>query len=73
MPYVEYDEVGASCSECGRNFRSPEDLETHRTQVHHPDPGTETVPKPSTTVCAMCGGSFGSVAALRQHNERAHR
>jgi hypothetical protein len=34
MPYVEYDEVVASCSECGRSFRSEEDLETHRGEVH---------------------------------------
>jgi hypothetical protein len=34
MPYVEYDEVAASCSECGRNFRSEEDLEAHRLEVH---------------------------------------
>jgi hypothetical protein len=34
MPYVEYDEVVASCSECGRAFRSEEDLEAHRAEVH---------------------------------------
>jgi hypothetical protein len=34
MPYVEYDEVVASCSECGRSFRSEEDLEVHRAEVH---------------------------------------
>jgi hypothetical protein len=34
MPYVEYDEVVASCSECGRTFRSEEDLEVHKAEVH---------------------------------------
>ncbi|MHB8351532.1 MAG: C2H2-type zinc finger protein [Thermoplasmata archaeon] len=34
MPYVEYDEVQAICSECGRLFRSEEALEEHRSSVH---------------------------------------
>ncbi len=34
MPYIEYDEVAASCPECGRNFRSEEDLERHLVEVH---------------------------------------
>lgn len=47
MPYVEYDEVAASCPECGRNFRSEEDLETHLEEVHArlptPSPGRAPV------------------------------
>ncbi|MGI0053105.1 MAG: C2H2-type zinc finger protein [Thermoplasmata archaeon] len=34
MPYVEYDEVEASCSECGRIFRSEEALERHQKESH---------------------------------------
>jgi hypothetical protein len=34
MPYVEYDEVQAACSDCGRIFRSEEALEAHRKESH---------------------------------------
>jgi hypothetical protein len=36
MPYVEYDEVEAICSDCGRTFRSEEALEAHRLESHPP-------------------------------------
>ena len=36
MPYIDYDEVAAICRECGRNFRSEEDLQEHMEEVHEP-------------------------------------
>jgi hypothetical protein len=36
VPYVEYDEVEAICSDCGRTFRSEEALELHRAESHQP-------------------------------------
>jgi len=36
MPYVEYDEVEAMCSDCGRTFRSEEALSLHREESHRP-------------------------------------
>ncbi|MCI4366099.1 MAG: hypothetical protein L3K10_08635 [Thermoplasmata archaeon] len=46
MPYVEYDEVEAVCSDCGRAFRSEEALELHRQDSHQladplPAPGLD--------------------------------
>ncbi|NNN17074.1 MAG: hypothetical protein HKL79_01750 [Thermoplasmata archaeon] len=46
MPYVEYDEIEAICSECGRVFRSEEALVVHKEESHsglealgsHPSP-----------------------------------
>jgi hypothetical protein len=38
MPYVEYDEVEAICSDCGRTFRSEEALYAHREESHPPAP-----------------------------------
>ncbi len=47
MPYVEYDEVEAVCSDCGRTFRSEEALEAHRLDAHPPgNPATEPVAHP---------------------------
>jgi hypothetical protein len=37
MPYVEYDEVQATCSDCGRTFLSEEALAAHRAQSHGPE------------------------------------
>lgn len=34
MPYVEYDEARAVCSECGRAFPDEEALEAHRRESH---------------------------------------
>jgi len=34
MPYVEYDEIEAVCSECGRVFRSEEALVAHKEESH---------------------------------------
>lgn len=34
MPYVEYDEIEAICSDCGRAFRSEEALAAHKEEAH---------------------------------------
>ncbi|MGI0132627.1 MAG: hypothetical protein ACREDK_06000 [Thermoplasmata archaeon] len=34
MPYIDYDEVGAVCSFCGRQFPDEEALEGHRRDSH---------------------------------------
>jgi uncharacterized C2H2 Zn-finger protein len=36
MPYVEYDEVEATCPECGRIFRSEDALRFHLDEAHRP-------------------------------------
>jgi hypothetical protein len=36
MPYVEYEEPAAICSECEMTFRSEEALDRHRVEVHAP-------------------------------------
>ncbi len=70
MPYVEYDEVQAICSDCGRVFRSEEDLAEHQAEAHS---GQEKAPIPATTVrCSLCKKMFHSTAALRTHNAHEH-
>jgi uncharacterized C2H2 Zn-finger protein len=73
MPYVEYDEVEAICSDCGRTFRSEEALASHRDESHS---GREDVPRtaaPSTRpACPHCDRTFDSSATLRAHVARAH-
>lgn len=53
MPFVEYDEIEAVCSECGMIFRSEEALEAHRERTHAPSravaPRTPRPPKPRGT------------------------
>jgi hypothetical protein len=36
MPFVEYDEIEAVCSECGMIFRSEDALESHKERTHAP-------------------------------------
>jgi hypothetical protein len=77
MPYVEYDEVEATCSDCGRMFRSEEALESHRTEVHQPveRPASRSSLKPesdSTSRCAVCRIDMDSREKLRQHMRTAH-
>ncbi len=73
MPYVEYDEVGAACSECGRLFRSAEDLEEHRKESHGPGASPrEARERKPTLPCSMCSRRFYSVAALQDHTRRDH-
>lgn len=73
MPYVEYDEVGAACAECGRLFRSADDLEEHRKESHGPNPaGPEAKAHRPTLPCSLCSRRFYSVAALQDHTRRDH-
>lgn len=70
VPFVEYDEVGAVCSDCGRLFGSEETLAAHRADVH-PRP-VEARPAQSRVSCSVCGRRLRSVGALSEHNRRAH-
>ncbi len=78
MPYVEYDEVEAICSDCGRIFRSEEALESHREEAHAGlDPLVRPIaaPRPVASVgaaCSVCGRRFDSATTLRSHSARAH-
>ncbi len=71
MPYVEYDEVEAVCSDCGRVFRSEDALVEHRTEAHA---GQESTSRPPAAKirCSLCQKQFLSAAALREHNAKAH-
>ncbi len=73
MPYVEYDEVEAVCSDCGRAFRSEEALAEHRDEAHSGavDP-TERRGASTGVVCSVCRQRFSSTSALERHNRRAH-
>jgi uncharacterized Zn-finger protein len=73
MPYVEYDEVEAVCSECGRAFRSEEALTEHQAEAHAGSVTTErsTTKSPMVT-CSLCQKRFRSANALREHNRRDH-
>jgi transcription elongation factor Elf1 len=75
MPYVEYDEVEAVCSDCGRIFRSEEALSTHRVEAHsgldRATPATATDGS-ATAACGVCGRRFDSATTLRAHSARAH-
>jgi Zinc finger, C2H2 type len=73
MPYVDYDEVGAACSDCGRLFRSAEDLEAHRRESHLPARGgAPDKPRKATLPCSLCSQKFFSIAALQVHTRRDH-
>ncbi len=72
MPYVEYDENEAVCSQCGSAFRSPEVLEVHLRESHT-GPKPPTVPEGTRSVkCSVCGERLSSVSALGRHNRQAH-
>jgi Zinc finger, C2H2 type len=76
MPYIEYDELHATCSDCGRDFPSEEALEAHRADVHRPVEETpirrrSSVPHAMTT-CAECGTRFPSRTELAHHRSMAH-
>ena len=73
MPYVEYDEVEAICSDCGRVFRSEDALAEHQAEAHSGSESTEgRSGKPVTVKCSLCSQKFRSATALREHNARAH-
>jgi C2H2-type zinc finger len=73
MPYVDYDEVGAACAECGRLFRSTEDLDAHRRE-NHPTARSNSPERPKTASlpCSLCSRKFYSIAALKEHTHRDH-
>lgn len=73
MPYVEYDEVEAICSDCGRVFRSEEALAEHRAEAHSgKEPAEGRGTQPPMVKCSLCAQKFRSTNALREHNARAH-
>jgi C2H2-type zinc finger/Zinc finger, C2H2 type len=71
MPFVEYDEVEAICSDCGRLFRSEEALAAHREESHS---GREEPParREEPAVCPTCHRTLSSASALRAHLDRSH-
>jgi len=69
MPFVEYDEVEAVCSDCGRIFRSEEALAAHRVDSH--GGRVDTAPRDRLT-CPECERRFLSLTALRNHRHQAH-
>lgn len=73
MPYVEYDEVEAVCSDCGRAFRSEEALTEHRAEAHSgkEEPAASTA-RLARVACSVCGKAFPSTAALTRHNAKSH-
>jgi hypothetical protein len=75
MPYVEYDEVEAICSDCGRIFRSEEALGTHREEAHAGivrRAPVVTKASAATETCPVCHRTFDSATTLRSHMARNH-
>ena len=72
MPYVEYDEVEAVCSDCGRIFRSQEALEGHRLESHDVKDRASAAPVSPTVACSVCHREFRSAISLAEHNRRSH-
>jgi uncharacterized C2H2 Zn-finger protein len=73
MPYVEYDEVEAICSDCGRVFRSEDALAEHQAEAHSGQEAADRTSAHSPSVkCSLCQQKFRSAAALQEHNARAH-
>lgn len=72
VPYVEYDENEAICSQCGSTFRSSEVLEAH-VQESHAAPAAPAPPARARRVrCSVCGADLGSIHALDRHNRETH-
>jgi hypothetical protein len=74
MPYIEYDEVGAVCADCGMTFRTDEALSTHRAQVHTSgDRDVASAPsRPAPLRCGSCQQLFSSPSAFQDHNRIVH-
>jgi len=72
MPYVEYDEVEAICSDCGRIFRSEDALALHRTESHEGTDPPPPSPAPSDFRCERCHRSFATKSGLSKHLARVH-
>lgn len=74
MPYVEYDEVEAICSDCGRIFRSEDALAAHREESHAGQAEAPSADRPPASLtCAVCHRAFRSPTTLHAHEARAHR
>ncbi len=71
MPFVEYDEVEAICSDCGRLFRSEEALAAHREESHSGREETRAPPA-EPSICPQCERKFPTSSALRAHVAREH-
>ena len=69
MPFVEYDEVGAVCAECGRQFPNEEALTGHKADSHAQAPPEA---KKQAVACSVCHRRFPSIGQLAEHNRRAH-
>lgn len=72
MPYVEYDEVGAICSDCGRAFRSDEALAAHRIDSHSSHDEIPTRASAGPIRCEICDEPVPTAAARRAHQTFAH-
>jgi hypothetical protein len=73
MPYVEYDEVEAMCSDCGRAFRSEDALAAHREDSHTgQEESNGPVPPSGLPVCPACHARLPSSAALQRHVASTH-
>jgi uncharacterized C2H2 Zn-finger protein len=72
VPYVEYDEVEAVCSDCGRIFPSEESLAAHRNEAHAGLVEPEGKAPAHQIPCSVCHKRFRSTAALAEHNRKAH-
>jgi len=72
MPYVEYDEVEAICSDCGRIFRSEEALAAHREEAHEGLGTPAETAAPAEIRCERCQRSFKTEAGRARHLARAH-
>ena len=72
MPYVEYDEVHSTCSDCGRLFPSEESLADHRRESHAGSEPARGAPPRREFECSVCHQRFRSTVNLTEHNRRAH-
>ena len=72
MPYVEYDEVQAVCSDCGRLFPNDEALAAHRDEAHSGLEAAAEAPQAKQIECSVCHKRFRSTSALTEHNRKAH-
>ncbi len=69
MPFVEYDEVEAVCSDCGRIFRSEDALAAHREDSHS---GRVDAAEDDPLVCPECGRRWTSARAVASHRRNEH-
>jgi hypothetical protein len=73
VPYVDYDEVEAVCSDCGRLFLTEEALREHRAEAHAGEDSVVSPGRPAKAVsCSVCHQPFRSTNALQTHSRRTH-